>query len=202
PSIDERTSGRSATRSATSRASDGLTARPYPSRRCAQDRLEVGDVVGVVEDRLVEEELQVVGVLHPTRLWNDGQVAPELARRFVEAATDLGHRERAPLGGDLRVDDLAGALVPVPVHALLRRARRVHRELLRDGDPVLHPGDEVGDEVAAGPVMGAGDRALELLVGQAAEGLERAPRLALFLQELERIQVHRTTLRPRRARDT
>ena len=160
-------------------------------------------VVGVVLDRLVEEELQVVGVLHPARLGHDREVAAQLAGPLAEAAPHLGHGQRAPLRRDPRVDRVAHALVPLAVHPLLRRARLVDRELLGDLDPVLDPGDDVADQVPSRPVVRVGDRSVELLVGQRVERLERAQRLALLLQELQCVQVHAvTTLRPRPARGT
>ena len=66
-----------------------------------------------------------------------------------------------------------------------------HGELLRDLERVRLPGDEMRDEIPAGPLMGLVDRHLELLVGQRSQRLVRAPGVALLLEELQGVQVHR-----------
>src|SRR4029079_12179299 len=49
-----------------------------------------------------------------------------------------------------------------------------------------------GHQLAPGPAMRALDRYVELLIGQIGERLERAPRVALLVEEFEGVEVHQT----------
>ena len=169
-----------------------------------QDRREIVEVVLVVRRHLGVEEALVVGVLEPTALGDDRQVAAELARDGTEALTQLGDRESRPLRVDLGVDHLPAARVPVGVGALLGRARLVDREVRGGRECDLLPSQHVGHQLAAGPAMRALDRDAELLVGQVGKRLERAPGVTFLLEEFEGVEVHagiviaRVRGRPRR----
>jgi methanogenic corrinoid protein MtbC1 len=132
----------------------------------------------------------MVGVLEPSTLGHDREVAAELARHGSEPGAQVVHREGRPTGIDLGVHDLAAAGVPVRVGALLARARLVDRQLRRDGESDLLSGQQVSHELPAGPAVCAGDRDSELLVGQIGERLERPERVVLLIEEFQSVDVH------------
>src|SRR5689334_8038115 len=102
--------------------SDGADSAPFvviavspPASRSAgrrEDGREVGAVLVVVIERLVDDVAHVIGVLDPARLGDDGQGAAQLARDGPELLAHLGQRSARPVRLDLGVDDFPTASLP------------------------------------------------------------------------------------------